>query len=166
MVRLLLLARDCPDAAWRAKGREEGPGVEKARQVAGNSVSLIGGVHSGLQQLYIQGKRGGMAGKVGSDQRSEQTSHTGRHPRHPGDTTEGRMLVWGLRPGKELQGRPGLCSPLWLSGAVLPLPSHTVEAAMAHDLFLHVRWPRPQVQLLDTGLSEIYKVSQEVRLCV
>lgn len=39
-MRLLLLAGDCPDAAGRAKVREEGRRVEKAGTLAGSDLRL------------------------------------------------------------------------------------------------------------------------------
>lgn len=71
MMRPLLLAGDCPDAAGRAKVREEGRRVERAGTLAGSDLRLVGGCHLCLWPLYIQGKRKAMTGKVGSDWRCE-----------------------------------------------------------------------------------------------
>lgn len=67
-----------------------------------------GGWRTRLQQLYVQGKRKGMAGKW---------AHTGggnrSHPQdvrtHSEDTIKDRMLGMVLRSGRDLQGRPRLC---------------------------------------------------------
>lgn len=76
MMKLWLLAGDCPDAAGRAKVREEGRRVERAGALAGSDRRLIGGCHLCLWHLYIQQKRKAKAGKVGSDWRCEQSSPT------------------------------------------------------------------------------------------
>lgn len=102
MMRLLLLAGDCPDAAGRAKVREEGRRVERAGTLAGSGVRPVGGCHLRLWHLYLQGKREAKAGKVA------QTGGANRpHPAtdvhiHNDSSVKLRMLSMGLRPGKDL----------------------------------------------------------------
>lgn len=133
-------------------GGQRAGGGEEVERTGTELEAGAGGWRARLQQLYLQGKRKGMAGKwahTGGGNRSPpQDVHT-----HSEDTKKERMLGMALRPGKDPQGRPRLCL-LFLRS---PAPPHTESSPQQRtdDWFLRVLWPRPQVGLFNTGLPVI-----------
>ena len=111
MMKLLLLAGDCPDAAGRAKVREEGRRVGKAATLAGSDLRLAGGCHFCLWHLYIRDR-----GELWQAQWAQTGG--GNRPHTPMDVcvhsdsiVQHGMLGIGLIPGKDLRGDLG-CAAL------------------------------------------------------